>query len=112
MLMMSGDQLNCDTETRYAMIGLGIFGVFGVETDHKPLIFFLVKMIFHFIVQRFKMRLMRYQSQMFHTPATARCLNIADYLSGHSAKGSLDSGFIECRSVERVSCIMCKGALT
>ena len=48
-----------DAETRCAMIGLGmtwackkfdfylVGRVFGVETDHKPLIFFLVKRIFH-----------------------------------------------------------------
>ena len=104
-----------DAETRYAMIELQALGitcekfdfylvgrVFEVETDHKPLITLLGEKDLSLLplrVQRFKMRLMRYQFQIFHTPG--RCMYIADYLSRPSANGFLDSDFVECRSVER-----------
>ena len=106
-----------DAETRYAMIELEALGitwacekfdfylvgrVFEVETDHKPLITLLGEKDLSLLplrVQRFKMRLMRYQFQIFHTPG--RCMYIADYLSRPSANGFLDSDFVECRSVER-----------
>ena len=106
-----------DVETRYAMIELEALGitwacekfdfylvgrVFEVETDHKPLISLLGEKDLSQLplrVQRFKMRLMRYQFTIFHTPG--RCMYIADYLSRPSGNGFQDNDFIECRIVEK-----------
>ena len=84
-------------EKNYAMVELEALGItwacekfdfylvgrkFEVETDHKPLISLLGEKDLSQLplrVQRFKMRLMRYDFSISHTPGN--CMYIADFLS-------------------------------
>ena len=105
-----------EAEQNYAMIELEALGItwacekfdfylvgrsFEVETDHKPLISLLGEKDLSQLplrVQRFKLRLMRYEFSIFHSPG--RCMFIADYLSRPSSIEFLDRDVIECRIVE------------
>ena len=73
--------------------------IFGVETDHKPLVAILVdKDLFKLPlrVQRFKLRMMRYEYTIFHTPRSH--IYIADSLSRPSEP--CETSVYQCASVE------------
>ena len=107
------------TEQNYAMIELEALGItwacekfdfylvgrtFEVETDHRPLVSLLGEKDLSQLpirVQRFKMRLMRYDFSIFHSPGS--CMFIADYLSRPSANSEVgydDVDIYNCRMVE------------
>ena len=77
---------------------------FEVETDHRPLVSLLGEKDLSQLpirVQRFKMRLMRYDFSIFHSPGS--CMFIADYLSRPSANSEVgfdDVDIYNCRMVE------------
>ena len=105
-------------EKNYAMIELEALGItwacekfdfylvgrkFEVETDHKPLISLLGEKDLSQLplrVQRFKMRLMRYDFSISHTPGS--CMYIADFLSrpsnppGYEDRDIHECGMVEC----------------
>lgn len=105
-----------DTETRYAMIELEALAItyacekfdyylvgrkFDVETDHKPLISLLNEKDLSQLplrVQRFKMRLMRYDFVVSYTPGS--CMYIADFLSRPAQCSYVDKDILDCHSVE------------
>ena len=106
-----------EAERRYAMIEKEALAItwacekfdfylvgrhFQVETDHKPLIPLLgEKDLSHLPVriQRFKMRMMRYSYDIFHTPGSQ--MLIADNLSRPSSVGCDDKSLLECALVEQ-----------
>ena len=104
-------------EKNYAMIELEALGItwacekfdfylvgrkFEIETDHKPLISLLGEKDLSQLplrVQRFKMRLMRYDFEISHTPGS--CMYIADFLSRPcNPPGCDDREIAECGLVE------------
>ena len=105
-----------DPELNYAMIELEALGItwacekfdyylvgriFEIETDHKPLISLLGEKDLSQLpirVQRFKMRLMRYSFEIFHTPGS--CMYIADFLSRPNGLNPNDRDIAACNSIE------------
>jgi hypothetical protein len=105
-----------DAECRYAMIEKEALGIawacekfdyylvgrkFEVETDHKPLISLLGEKDLSQLpvrVQRFKMRLMRYDFSIFHTPG--KDMHIADCLSRPTDCAVMDGDIKKCSVVE------------
>jgi transposase InsO family protein len=105
-----------ETETRYAMVEKEALAVtwacekfdyylvgrkFEIETDHKSLIEILGSKDLSLLplrVQRFKMRMMRYDYTIFHTPGAK--MFIADLLSRPTELGSTDECMLQCNVVE------------
>ena len=95
-----------DAEIRYAMIEKEALAItwacekfdyylvgrkFEIETDHKPLISLLVEKDLSQLplrIQRFKMRLMRFDYQIFHTPGSL--MFIADTLIRPNSVGRIE----------------------
>ena len=103
-----------DTETRYAMVEKEALAIcwacekfdyylvgriFEVETDHKPLVAILGDKDLSKLplrVQRFKLRMMRYEYTIFHTPGSH--MYLADSLSRPSEP--CETSVYQCASVE------------
>jgi hypothetical protein len=104
------------TEGRYAMIEKEALGItwacekfdfylvgreFEVETDHKPLISLLGEKDLSQLplrIQRFKMRLLRYDFNISFTPGSR--MYIADFLSRPNEVGVADRDISNCKAVE------------
>ena len=74
---------------------------FEIETDHKPLITLLGEKDFSNLpirIQRFKLRLMRYSYEIFHTPGSK--MFIADMLSRPNTVSYCSIDIINCKEVE------------
>jgi hypothetical protein len=105
-----------ETEQRYAMIEKEALAItwacekfdyylvgrkFEIESDHKPLIAILGEKDLSCLpvrVQRFKLRLMRYEYDIFHTPG--KNMFLADSLSRPNASQISDDEIIQCGDVE------------
>ena len=74
---------------------------FEIETDHKPLVPLLGEKDLSNLplrIQRFKLRLMRYNFSIFHTPGSG--MHIADLLSRPNTENTSDREIKQCSSVE------------
>ena len=84
---------------------------FEVETDHKPLIALLGEKDLsqlHVRVQRFKMRLMRYDSVIKHTPGSQ--MYIADMLSRpNTGSEPSDNDLMQCRAIAKIAQVATDG---
>ena len=113
-----------DTETRYAIIEKEALGItwacekfdyylvgrkFEIESDHKPLIALLGEKDLSCLparVQRFKLRLMRYDYDIFHTPG--KNMLLADALSRPNSGECDEESIRKCNDVEAyVQSIIC-----
>jgi len=106
-----------DAECRYAMIEKESLAItwacdkfdfylvgrqFEIETDHKPLVNLLGEKDLSQLplrVQRFKMRMMRYDFTIFHTAGNK--MYVADFLSRPNNDSTSDKTINECNEIER-----------